>query len=487
MQELDDLKSSVAVLYWDQNTYMPSKGAGARGRHIATLTRLAHEALTKPRVGELLGALKPEEAGLPLDSFEAAFLRTARRDHARAVQVPADFVAKLSAHQSEAYEVWGRARASDNFALVRPYLEKTVELSRQLGSFYKGYATPADALIDESDAGMTSASLKKLFTELRAELVPLVEQVLARPPIDDSCLQQTFPEGEQIAFCRRVAERMGYDFYRGRLDLTLHPFMIGSSVDDVRILTRVREADLSDALFSTIHEAGHAFYEMGIDPALEGTHLRGGASTGLHESQSRLWENIVARSKPFWEHFYPQLQASFAPQLAAVPLATFYRAINKVSRSLIRTDADELTYNLHVMIRFDLEQDLLEGKLKVADLPDAWNARYESDLGLRPVGDKDGCLQDVHWYGGTVGGYFQGYTLGNILSAQFFAGARKAHPTLNDDLRRGDFSRLHGWLRERLYQHGRKWEAPEMIRRALGEDLSIRPYMDYLKGKYLEL
>jgi carboxypeptidase Taq len=485
LQQLDDVKSALGVLYWDQNTYMPTQGASSRGRHIATLTKIAHEALTQPRVGELIELLSGVAKDLPADSIEASYLRVAKRDHLRAVQVPADFVAKLSAHQSETYEVWGRARASSNFALVRSHLEKTVDLSRQLGSFYKGYASPADALIDESDAGMTSASLKKLFSELRAELVPLVEEVLSRPPADDSCLHAEFPEGEQLAFCRTVAAKMGYDFKRGRLDLTLHPFMIGFGVDDVRILTRVRETDLSDALFSTVHEAGHAFYEMGMDPAFEGTHLRGGASTGLHESQSRLWENIVARSRGFWEYFYPQLQSCFGSQLGKVSLDTFYKAINKVSRSLIRTDADELTYNLHVMIRFDLEQQMLEGTLKVADLPEAWNARYQSDLGIRPPSDKDGCLQDVHWYGGTVGGYFQGYTLGNILSAQFYAGACKAHPSIPDDIRRGHFEQLHSWLRAHLYRHGRKWEAPEMIKRALGEELSIKPYMSYLRGKYL--
>jgi carboxypeptidase Taq len=266
--------------------------------------------------------------------------------------------------------------------------------------------------------------------------------------------------------------------------MTHHPFMTRFSHGDVRITTRVKEHDLTEALFSTIHEAGHAMYEQGTAAELDGLPLGEGASAGVHESQSRLWENLVGRSAGFWAHFYPALQARFPVQLGGVPEATFYRAINKVSRSLIRTDADEVTYNLHVMIRFDLEMQLLEGSLSVADLPEAWRARYRSDLGLASPTDADGVLQDVHWYGGAIGGSFQGYTLGNVLSAQFFAAATRANPEIPEQISRGQFETLRGWLVDHVYAHGRKFPAPELVERATGAPLSIAPYVSYLRTKY---
>jgi carboxypeptidase Taq len=259
------------------------------------------------------------------------------------------------------------------------------------------------------------------------------------------------------------------------------------SLGDVRITTRFREDDFSDGFFSTVHEAGHALYEQGIEPAYEATPLAGGTSAGVHESQSRLWENVVGRSRGFWEYFYPQLQVVFPEQLGRVTLETFYRAINKVQRSLIRADADEVTYNLHIIIRFDLELDLLEGRLAVKDLPEAWHARYQADLGVRAADDRDGVLQDVHWFGGLVGGAFQGYTLGNVLSAQFFAEALKAEPGIPADITRGEFDRLHGWLKANIYRPGSKYTAPELVQRVTGGGLSVAPYLRYLRAKYGEL
>jgi carboxypeptidase Taq len=294
-------------------------------------------------------------------------------------------------------------------------------------------------------------------------------------------------ESDQLAFGRNVIERFGYDFSRGRQDKTHHPFMTKFSLGDVRITTRVKEDDLSDALFSTLHEAGHAMYEQGIDTRFEGTPLAGGTSAGVHESQSRTWENLVGRSRPFWEFFYPKLKDAFAEQLQGVSLETLYRAINKVQRSLIRTDADEVTYNLHVMIRFDLELALLEGRLAVKELPEAWHARYEEDLGLRAPDDRDGVLQDVHWFGGTVGGMFQGYTLGNVMSAQFFEAALRAHPEIPNEIRQGRFETLHAWLRRNIYRHGSKFTASEIVERATGSPMTIEPYIRYLEAKYGEL
>jgi carboxypeptidase Taq len=334
---------------------------------------------------------------------------------------------------------------------------------------------------------MTTATIQRLFAELRTQLVPIVKALASQPIVDDACLKQHAPKADQLAFGRSVIERFGYDFERGRQDETHHPFMTKFSLGDVRITTRVNENDLTDALFSTLHEAGHALYEQGIDPSLEGTPLGHGTSAGMHESQSRTWENLVGRSRGFWEFFYPRLRATFPRPLERVSLDTFYRAINKVQPSLIRTDADEVTYNLHVMIRFDLELALLEGKLAVKDLPEAWHARYQTDLGLHAPDDRDGVLQDVHWFGGTVGGAFQGYTLGNLLSAQLHEAALRAHPEIPHEIRDGRFATLRGWLKEHVHRHGAKLTAAELIERATGQPMGIDAYVRYLKTKYGEL
>ena len=435
----------------------------------------------------LLDGLERETRGLPYDSDEASLVRVTRREYGRAIQVPAAFVSEMSEHDARSYQAWTVARPANDFARMRPLLERTLEHSRRLAGFFPGYESIADPLIDYSDFGMKAASVRTLFAELRERLVPLVRAITAQPPADDSCLKQHAPEADQLAFGLAVIRRYGYDLERGRQDRTHHPFMTKFSLGDVRITTRVREDDITDALFSTLHECGHALYEQGIRREYEGLPLAEGASAGVHESQSRLWENLVGRSRGFWEHFYPQLRAAFPSQLAAVPLETFHRAINKVARSLIRTDADEVTYNLHVMLRFDLELDLLEGRLAVKDLPDAWRARMKADLGLEPPDDRDGALQDVHWYAGLIGGQFQGYTLGNILSAQFFAAATRAHPAIPGEIAHGEFGTLHAWLRENVYQHGAKFTAAELVERATGSPMSIEPYLDYLWRKYQPL
>ena len=307
---------------------------------------------------------------------------------------------------------------------------QALDLSREYADFFAPYEHVADPLIDAADEGMTTATIRTLFAELGRELVPMVRAISEQPPADDSCLRGVFGEAAQLDFGIGVAERMGYDLQRGRLDKTHHPFCTTFSTSDVRITTRVRADHIGEALFSTLHEAGHALYEQGVGSALEGTPLGRGASSGVHESQSRLWENVVGRSRGFWQHYFPQLQGIFPDQLGRVTLETFYRAINKVERSLIRTDADEVTYNLHVMLRFDLELELLEGRLRVADLPEAWREGMRAKLGLVPPDDRDGCLQDVHWYVDGIGGGFQSYTIGNILSAQFYSAAIKAHPEI---------------------------------------------------------
>jgi carboxypeptidase Taq len=334
---------------------------------------------------------------------------------------------------------------------------------------------------------MTVATIKPLFDALRANLVPLAAAITARPAPDEGILQHAAPPEDQLAFGLEVIRRFGYDFNRGRQDLTHHPFMTKFSLGDIRITTRVRDEDFTDSLFSTLHESGHALYEQGIRMDLEGTPLATGTSAGVHESQSRTWENIVGRSRAMWTHFYPKLQQRFPEALRGVSLDRFYRAINKVQPSLIRTDADEVTYNLHVMIRFDLELDLLDGRLKIADLPEAWHARYQQDLGVRAQDDRDGVLQDVHWHGGFIGGQFQGYTLGNIMAAQFYAAAVRKHPSIPKEIENGEFGTLRGWLRDNVYQHGAKFTASELLERATGKPMGTDDYIAYLWNKYQPL
>jgi carboxypeptidase Taq len=482
--EINDINAAGAVLSWDQTTYMPVGGATARGRQMATLARIAHEKFTSPETGDLLDDLKVYEDSLPFESDEASLIRVARRGYERLTRVPAERLAMFFQHTAESYQTWAEARPRNDFKAVQPCLEKTLEYSRELANYFPGYDHIADPLIDFSDYGMKAEAVRQVFAELRAQLVPIVKAITAQPLADDSSLHRTFPKKQQMEFAEKIIRQYGYDFQRGRQDETLHPFMTKFSLGDVRITTRVDENDLGGGLFSTLHEAGHAMYEQGISQAFEGTPLASGASSGVHESQSRMWENIVGRSKPFWNHYYPQLQAAFPGVLDDVDLETFYRAINKVQRSLIRTEADEVTYNLHVMIRFELELQLLEGSLEVKDLPEAWHAAYQENLGLHAPDDKDGVMQDVHWYAGTIGGAFQGYTLGNIFSGQLYAQALKAHPEIPNHIGEGKFDTLHSWLRENIYQHGSKFTASELLERITGVPLAIEPYVQYLRTKY---
>jgi len=487
LMQVNDLHSASAVLNWDQSTYMPPGGAEARGRQMATLEQLAHEKFTDPAIGRLLDDLRSYEESQSHDSDEASLIRVTRHDYEKAVKVPASFAGEFARHTALTYDAWTRARPANDFAAVRPLLEKTLDLSRRYANYFPGYQHIVDPIIDVADQGMTAASVGAVFADLRRKLVPIVKAITSQPAADDSCLKQRYPQQKQLAFGVKVVKQFGYDFNRGRQDLTHHPFETTFGWGDVRITTRVKENDLGEAIFSTMHESGHAMYEQGSNPAYDGTPLAGGTSSGAHESQSRTWENLVGRSRGFWEYAYPQLQKAFPRQLGAVPLDTFYRAINKVQPSLIRTDADEVTYNLHVIIRFDLELAMLEGKLAIKDLPDAWHARYHSDIGVAAPSNVDGCLQDVHWFASAIGGQFQGYTLGNIMGAQFFAAALKAHPEIPAEIGQGKFSTLHGWLQQNIYMQARKYTASELLKRVTGQALTVDPYIAYLKGKYGQL
>jgi carboxypeptidase Taq len=487
LRKANDITSANALLSWDQSTYMPPAGAAGRARQMATLEGLAHEAATDPAIGRLLDDLQPYVDSLSPDDDDAALVRVARRNYDRRTKVPAEFAAAFAGHVAETFSLWAQARPANDFRRVQPALEKTLDMSRQYANFFPGYQHIADPLIDSADYGMSAGQIGPLFEELRRQLSPLVKAIGQAQQVDDGVLHHHYPEAEQAAFGAAVVRDLGFDFTRGRQDKTHHPFMTKFAWGDVRITTRYNETDLGDGLFSSIHETGHALYELGIDQKYEGTPLDTGTSAGVHESQSRLWENIVGRSAGFWEYYFPKLAAAFPAQTAGTSVEMFYKAVNKSQPSLIRTDADEVTYNLHVIIRFGLELDLLEGKLAVADLPEAWHARYVESLGVRAPDDRDGVLQDVHWYAGPIGGVFQGYTLGNIMASQFYAAALKAHAEIPSEIRQGKFATLHTWLRENIYRHGSKYTANELLQRVTGGPLTLAPYLEYLRTKYGEI
>lgn len=484
LREISALQNAAALLNWDQLTVMPSGGAEASGFQQSVLARIATEKSIDPALGKLIDDLLPYADSLPADSNDACLIRMAKYDYDKTIHVPPEFVGRAYEQIARTYQVWAQARPENNYARVMPELEKVLELSREYSSFIPNAEHIADPIIDDADPGMTVSDIQHLFAELRAELVPIVKAITSQPPADDACLKQHFSSDQQLTLGKHSAAAIGFDFNRGRLDFSPHPFTTRFSIGDVRITTRINENHLGESLFSVIHEGGHALYEQGVDPALEGLPLARGASSGVHESQSRTWENIVGRSLPFWQHYYPELKSIFPGQFDDVPLETFYRAINKVEPSLVRTESDEVTYNLHIMIRFDLEQALLEGKLALRDLPEAWNERYRSDLGITPPDDRLGCMQDVHWFSGFVGGGFQCYTLGNIMSAQFMESALKAHPDTWDEIAAGNLATLRGWLTENIYSHGRKFFPKELVKRVTGQDIQIAPYMRYLKEKY---
>lgn len=479
---LHDLGKASALLGWDQDTYMPPGGAEGRGHVMATLSALHHERLTSPRMGELLAEL--EGSGLDPASPERAMVREARRAFDRATKLPRRLVEELARRSSSARQAWVRAREADDYALFEPELKAMLELKREEADAVGHGGRRYDALLDQYEPGTTAAELEALFAPLRtrqAELLAAIGASGVRP--DATMLALDYPEAEQHAYASAVAARLGYDFERGRLDETIHPFAESMGLGDVRITTRYVRDDLANGLFSVLHEVGHALYEQGIDPAFARTPLAHGASLGLHESQSRLWENLVGRSLAFWEGAYPGLQAAFPAQLAGVPLERFHAAVNRVEPSLVRTEADEVSYNVHVLVRFELELALLEGDLDTRDLPGAWNERYREYLGVTPPSDLLGCLQDIHWSVGLIG-YFPTYALGNLMSVQLYEAAQAALGDLDAQLRVGELAPLLGWLREHVHRHGSRYQPQELLERATGARLDAEPYLAYLRRKF---
>lgn len=485
--EIQDLRAAAALLYWDQALCMPAKGADARARQSATLQKIAHQKLTDPALGRLLEGLRPGEEGRPYASFEASLVRVMRREFERTSRVSPELVMKIVVHQAIGYQAWSDASQKGDFEAMLPFVESGLELCREVAACFPGHDHPADPMIDFSDGGMTVASLRALFGELRGRLVPLAKAVLARPAPDDSFLRRCFPPAKQFDFMTPVIARLGFDFERGRRDTKFHDVLTAASINDVRFATPTDENDLRWGLFKPLHYAGHAMYEQGNAAELEGTPLQGGASSGMHESQSLLWENHVGRSRGFWSVCYPELVAAFPEQLAGVTLDDFYRAINKVTPSLNRQTADELTVALHIMIRFDLELDMLEGRLAARDLPGAWADRFRDDLGVAPSDHREGVLQDVHWFTGTTVGKFQEYVLAPLVNAQLLEAAVERRPELGAEMARGEYAALRDWLRTEVYRHGKKFTFVELVERVTGRPLGVDAHMRYLTRKYGEL
>jgi len=482
-----DLNAATGVLSWDQQTYMPPGGAAGRAMQLATLSRLAHERFVSEEIGEGLTAAESEVANQDPGSDEARLVRKTRRDYDKARKVPSEWVGEFRRVTALAHQVWEKARAEADFSQFQPHLEKVVELRRQYAEFFAPYDHVYDPLLDDFEPGMKTAEVKAVFDELRPQQVELVRAISERgAPVDDAVVRQHFDEQKQWDFGLEVVEAIGYDFERGRQDKSVHPFTSGFGTGDVRITTRFDPNFLNTALFSSMHEAGHALYEQGVNPDFDRTPLAEAASLAVHESQSRLWENLVGRSRPFWIAFYPRLQEVFPSQLGDVDWETFYGAINKVEPSFIRVEADEATYNLHIMLRFELEISLMEGTLAIGDLPEIWNTKFDEFLGLTPSDDAEGVLQDVHWSGGMIG-YFPTYALGNLVASQLWAKIEEDIPHLQRQIERGEFGDLLGWLQEHVHQHGGKFEPGELLTAVTGSGLTAEPYLRYLRDKFGEI
>jgi carboxypeptidase Taq len=480
LAEIEDLGHVDRVLDWDQHVFMPRAGARSRSNAQSTIARLGHELLVSDAVHELLAELEPLERELGHDTFEGALIRVARRDSERARRVPPELVGEMNRTRGVAVAAWQEAKTTSDFGLFAPYLERQIELKRQYAACFPDAATAYDALLEDYEEGMTTAHVAEVFDRLRAVLVPLVAELRARP-VDESALRGPFPIDRQRDACARILAAFGgADSWR--LDESMHPFASAPGVGDVRLTTKFRTSDLT-ALFSTMHEFGHGTYEAGVDPRFARTPLATGTSSAMHESQSRTWENLVGRSDGLWHWFYPTLQSLFPGALAGVERDAFVRAVNAVRPGLIRVDADEVTYALHIIMRFELEQELLAGDVAVRDVPEAWNARMREYLGVTVPDDAHGALQDIHWALGLVG-YFPTYQLGNVISVQIWRRAEAALGDLDAQFARGEFAPLREWLHENVYRYGRMYPPAVLLERVTGSALDPEPYLEYLRTKF---
>ncbi len=487
VKRIKQYEEALAVIYWDLRTGAPKKGVPGRAEVIGMLSTEVFRMSTSTEMEEYLGYFTKEENSKLLDNIMKALVKEYKKDFDRFKKIPEEVYKEYVILTSEAESVWEEAKNNNDFDLFSPYLEKIVSFNLKFIEYWGCKSNKYDTLLDYYEPGMTVEKLDKIFKELREKIVPLVSKIkVSEHQPDDSIFKKDFCIKKQDDFSRYILEKMGYDFEAGRLDESEHPFTIGMTPGDVRITTHYYKNLFSSALFSAVHEGGHALYEQNISADLNGTALCTGTSMGVHESQSRLWENMIGRSYEFWKCYYPELLKVFPEQFEGVSLDEFYRAINKVESSLIRVEADELTYNLHIMIRYEIEKALINQEIKVADLPRIWNERMEEYLGVVPTNDAEGVLQDVHWSGGSFG-YFPSYTLGNIYSAQLLNAIKRDIPDLSERLSNGDMLVIKEWLADKVHKHGKLLTPAEILKSVTGEEIEPKHLVQYLEDKYTQI
>ncbi|RYD55678.1 MAG: carboxypeptidase M32 [Sphingobacteriales bacterium] len=480
LQKAADLQYASAVLGWDQEVYMPPKGFPYRGRQLATLASMAHEMVTSEAYGNVLQELASRN---DLTDAQQNNVRLSYEDYEKSRKLPASFIEAITQQTSASYSAWIQARTDNNYSTYALQLEKMIALKKQQADLYGYSGHPYNALLDEYEKDMTVAVLDPVFDKVKAQLPPFLQRLKNAQQVDDGFFNKYYPRQQQWDFSMKVLGQMGYDFDAGRQDISEHPFSTSFAPTDVRVTTRVNENDFASLLWSSIHEGGHALYEQGLPEVQYGMPLGAAASLSVHESQSRLWENCVGRGVHFWKYFYPILLQHFPEQLSGVQMDAFYKGMNKVQPSLIRTEADEVTYHFHVMIRYEIEKALLSNELHPKDLPGAWNDMYEKYLGVRPKDDKTGVLQDVHWAHGSFG-YFPTYSLGSFYAAQYYAQAEKEIGGLSGQIETGDFKELLSWLRKNVHQYGRRYRSEELCQKATGAPLDFSVFMNYVEKKY---
>jgi carboxypeptidase Taq len=486
INEISDINSAAAVLGWDQETYMPKGGIDDRANQLATLSKISHQKFTSEKVGDLIAEGKIDIQGKAPDSDDNRLIKVLNRDYQKSVKVPTELVQEMSKASSLGQQAWAEAKGKSDFSAFEPHLKRIVELRRKYAKIFTPYDHIYDPLLDDFEPGLKTADVKEIFERLRPKQIELIKKISEKTEIDNSFLFLKYNEQKQWNFGVDVITKFGYDWNRGRQDKSTHPFTTNFGIGDVRITTRIEPNYLPAGLFGSMHEAGHAMYEQGVSLNLARTPLGSGASLAIHESQSRMWENLIGRSMPFWEYFYPLLQKTFSKQLANIKLSDFYKGINKVKPSLIRVEADEATYNMHVMLRLEIEIGLMEGSIDVKDLPEIWNTKMREYFGITPENDTEGVLQDIHWSMGAIG-YFSTYALGNLVSAQLWECINRDVPGLTEQVKKGDFSELLGWLRKNVHQHGAKFEPQELVQRITGSKITPEPYIKYLSEKYSEI
>lgn len=483
LRELADLQSAIALLHWDMAVNMPAGGAASRARAVATIETKVHEAFTSPDIGRLIETLSSDDA---LDDVQAATVRVVGHDYFRATKIPSDLVHELAKVGGAAYQAWTEARPAADFGLFEPHLAKLVQLKKEQADALGWEGHRYDALLDDYEPGTTTADVRALLNGLAEELGPLAAAVLDAAGNRPAFLSDSYDVDAQRRCSHWLTEALGFDFEKGRLDTSPHPFTMAVGPGDVRQTTGIYENDFSFSIYATIHETGHALYDQGIPDEFAALPQWKVPSAGMHESQSRLWENLVGRSRPFTDWLLPQLKEHFPTPLGTLDPEPFYRGINHPERTPIRVSADEVTYNLHVILRFELEQALIGNDLEVSDLPDAWDDGMQRHLGIRPADAAEGVLQDMHWSSGMFG-YFPSYTIGNLYAAAFFQKACETLGGLNDEIRHGEFSRLLQWLRDEIHSHGYLYTAKELGERVLGEPLTHAPFIHHIRTKYSEL